>query len=60
MHMLGTAFSSWIVGEVSERTNLHTAMWVPTIALVVAAVLMAIATRTFAADHARARRSNVG
>ncbi|MGN6110353.1 MAG: MFS transporter [Kofleriaceae bacterium] len=55
MHMIGTAPSSWIVGEVSERTTLHAAMWVPTAALVVAAACMVIATRTFAADHARAR-----
>jgi hypothetical protein len=30
-------------------------MWVPTVGLVVAAALMAIATTGFAADHARAR-----
>jgi predicted MFS family arabinose efflux permease len=55
MHMFGTAPSSWIVGEVSERSSLHTAMWVPTIALGVAAICMALATTGFAADHARAR-----
>jgi MFS family permease len=55
MHMLGTAPSSWVVGAVSERATLHTAMWVPTIALGVAAVSMALATTGFAADHARAR-----
>jgi MFS family permease len=56
MHILGTAPSSWVVGEVSERSNLSTAMWVPTIVLVAAALSMIIATTGFAADHARARR----
>jgi MFS family permease len=55
MHMLGTAPASWVIGEVSERSTLHTAMWVPTFALVLAALCMAIATVGFAADHARAR-----
>ena len=55
MHMLGTAPASWVIGEVSERSTLHTAMWVPTVALGVAAVAMAIASASFAADHARAR-----
>lgn len=55
MHMLGTAPASWVVGEVSERSTLHVAMWVPTVALVIAALCMAIATTGFAADHARAR-----
>jgi predicted MFS family arabinose efflux permease len=55
MHMLGTAPSSWVLGEVSERSSLSLAMWVPTVALAVAALCMAIATTGFAADHARAR-----
>lgn len=55
MHMIGTAPSSWIIGKVSEETDLHVAMWVPTFALLVAAACMAIATRTFPADKARAR-----
>ena len=55
MHMIGTAPSSWVVGAISERATLHAAMWVPTGALVVAALCMAIATRTFARDRARAR-----
>jgi MFS family permease len=55
MHMLGTAPSSWVVGEVSKRSTLHDALWVPTVALGVAAVSMALATTRFAADHARAR-----
>jgi MFS transporter, Spinster family, sphingosine-1-phosphate transporter len=55
MHMIGTAPSSWIVGEVSEATTLHDAMWVPTGALLVAALCMAMATRSFARDRDRAR-----
>jgi MFS family permease len=55
MHMFGTAPSSWVVGEVSKRATLHDAMWVPTVALGVAAACMALATTGFAADHARAR-----
>jgi predicted MFS family arabinose efflux permease len=55
MHMLGTAPASWIVGEVSERSSLTLAMWVPTCALALAALCMVIATTGFAADHARAR-----
>jgi predicted MFS family arabinose efflux permease len=55
MHMLGTAPASWVIGEVSQRSTLHAAMWVPTLALVVAALCMAIAATGFAADHARAR-----
>jgi MFS family permease len=54
MHMLGTAPASWVVGEVSERSSLALAMWVPTAALAVAALCMAIATTGFAADHVRA------
>jgi hypothetical protein len=55
MHMIGTAPSSWIVGEVSEAANLTDALWVPTVALLVAAICMAFATRTFAADRAAAQ-----
>lgn len=55
MHMLGTAPSSWVVGEISERSTLYAAMWVPTGGLVMAATCMALATRTFARDRAGAR-----
>jgi MFS transporter, Spinster family, sphingosine-1-phosphate transporter len=55
MHIVGTAPSSWVVGEVSKRATLHDAMWVPTFSLAVAALCMAIATTSFARDHARAR-----
>jgi len=57
MHMLGTAPASWVLGEVSQRSSLHDAMWVPTVALAIAAVCMAIAATGFAVDHARARAS---
>jgi predicted MFS family arabinose efflux permease len=55
MHLIGTAPSSWIVGIISEKTSLYTAMWVPTGALVIAALAMAVAIPGFAADHMRAR-----
>jgi len=57
MHMFGTAPSSWVVGEVSKHATLHTAMWVPTVALGVAALCMMVATTSFAADQQRARAS---
>jgi len=60
MHMVGTAPSSWLVGEVSESSTLHAAMWVPTAGLLVAAGCMAVATTSFAADHARARGGSPG
>ena len=31
MHMLGTAPASWVIGEISQRSTLHLAMWVPTV-----------------------------
>ncbi|MDX2087696.1 MAG: MFS transporter [Kofleriaceae bacterium] len=55
MHLLGTAPSSWVLGAVSVRTSLYTAMWVPTATLLLAAGAMLVATRSFEADHARAR-----
>lgn len=55
MHMLGTAPASWVIGEISQRSTLHVAMWVPTVGLGVAALAMMVATTSFAADHARAR-----
>lgn len=59
MHMLGTAPSSWIVGEISELATLQAAMWVPTGALVAAALCMAVATRTFERDRAASRSHGV-
>jgi MFS family permease len=55
MHMLGTAPASWVIGEISQRSTLHLAMWVPTVGLGVAALSMVIATASFATDHMRAR-----
>ncbi|HEX4449828.1 MAG TPA: MFS transporter [Kofleriaceae bacterium] len=53
MHLVGTAPSSWILGLVSDRWSLYTAMWVPTVAIVLAALAMLVATRTFSADVAK-------
>jgi len=55
MHMVGTAPASWVIGEISQRSTLHLAMWVPTVGLGVAALAMMVATASFAADHVRAR-----
>jgi MFS family permease len=55
MHMIGTAPSSYVVGVISQHSSLYHAMWVPTGGLVVAALCMATATTSFAADRARAR-----
>jgi predicted MFS family arabinose efflux permease len=57
MHLVGTSPSSFVVGEVSQRTSIYTAMWVPTGGLVVAALCMLTASASFAADHAAAWRS---
>jgi predicted MFS family arabinose efflux permease len=53
MHLVGTAPSSWILGLVSDSWSLYTAMWVPTGAIVVAALAMLVATRTFSTDVAK-------
>jgi len=55
MHLLGTASSSYVVGVVSDHSSLYAAMWVPTGALVLAALTMLVATSSFAGDHLRAR-----
>lgn len=55
MHLFGTALSSYVVGIVSDYSSLYIAMWVPAGALVLAAVMMVMATPSFAADHARSR-----
>ena len=55
MHLVGTASASYVVGVVSDRSSLYIAMWVPAAALVVAALAMLVATRSFAGDHLRAR-----
>jgi len=52
MHMIGTAPSSWVIGAISEETgSIAAALWVPTVGLLVAALCMAMATRTFARDR---------
>jgi predicted MFS family arabinose efflux permease len=53
MHLVGTAPASWVVGEVSKHASLYEAMWLPTAALVIASLSMAVAARSFAADRAR-------
>jgi len=55
MHFAGTAPSSYVVGLVSDRSSLYDAMWVPTGALVVAAVAMLAAIPSFARDARRDR-----
>lgn len=44
-----------MIGEISQRSTLRLAMWVPTVGLGVAALAMIAATTSFAADHLRAR-----
>ena len=48
MHLVGTASASYLIGVVSDHSSLYTAMWVPTGALVVAALGMLAATPSFA------------
>ena len=55
MHLLGTAPSSWIVGQVQQSYSPYIAMWVPTGALVIAALCMVMATPSFAREHASAK-----
>jgi len=45
MHSIGTAPASWIVGIISKYNNLTFAMWVPTSAIAVAALLMMVTAR---------------
>src|SRR5262249_7556775 len=59
MHLLGTSSSSYVLGLVSGKWSLYPAMWVPTVGLVIAALAMAVATPSFAGDHARARSGGV-
>jgi len=51
MHLFGTAPASWVLGEIAVRTDLTTAMWIPTGILAIAALAMIMATRSFAADR---------
>ena len=57
MHILGTSSSSWVLGWLSDRTGLAAAMWLPTGALVVAALAMTLAVPSFARDAQAARAS---
>jgi len=50
MHLLGTAPSSYLLGAISDASSLYTAMWVPLGAIVLAALAMFVATRTYSAD----------
>lgn len=51
MHLCGTAPASWLVGRLIGAAGFEVAMLVPTGMVGVAAVLMALATRHFAADR---------
>jgi len=57
MHLLGTAPASYVVGLVSDYSTIWWAMWVPTGALVIAALCMLAATPSFGRDHKKARTS---
>ncbi len=51
MHLLGTAPSSYVVGLVADATDLRFAMYVPTAAMAMAALVFAIAARRVALHH---------
>lgn len=55
MHLLGTSPSSWVIGKLSDHVGYVGAMFLPTGALVIAALAMAAAVPSFAADSDRAR-----
>jgi MFS family permease len=56
MHLLGTSTSSYLVGVLTDWSgSLRAALWLPISLLVIASVLMAVATRTFSSDVRRAR-----
>lgn len=55
MHILGTSPSSWVIGWLSDKVGLITAMWLPTAMLLVAAGAMVLAVPSFARDADRAR-----
>lgn len=57
MHLLGTAPSSRVLGEIYVRADLRTAMLTATGAVAVAAALMTRAFSTFATDAQRAQTS---
>ncbi len=55
MHLLGTSPSSWALGALADRVGFLAAMFLPTGALVIAALAMAAAVPSFGADSDRAR-----
>ena len=60
MHMLGTAPSSWVLGQVSMHHGLTVAMLVATAMVALAALLMRAAFSSFAADMAAAHAGVAG
>ena len=60
MHLIGTAPSSWLIGEIADRHDLQTAMLVPTLGVLVAAAVLVGGWRTMARDRARARAVSSG
>lgn len=59
MHFFGTAPSSWIVGQLADDIGLANALLVPTGAILVAAVCIALGVRSYAADYARAHPASL-
>ena len=58
MHLVGTASSSWLIGEIADRYSLEHAMLVPTGGVVVAALVLVGGWRTMAGDRAKARATS--
>jgi MFS family permease len=55
MHLLGTSTSSWALGALIDRAGYVAAMFLPTASLALAALTMAAAIPSFAADADRVR-----
>lgn len=55
MHLLGTAPSAWLLGAISDHYSLYTAMWAPTIAIVIAVIAVVCATQSFELDARNAK-----
>ena len=55
MHLLGTAPSSWVMGEIADIYGLERAMLMPTLGVLLAAVILAGGWRSMAGDVAKAR-----
>jgi MFS transporter, Spinster family, sphingosine-1-phosphate transporter len=60
MHLVGTAPSSWVLGQVSMRADLTTAMLVATAMVALAALLIRAGFSSFASDAASARAGAAG